>query len=149
MPRTPAARRFQLLPSARPAAHLLTLYNSPAMSMYRLMVVFWYRKQEPCWPHWSCHSRHALSITQPKAMGPGMPPVERGPLRTPTCPGSQKGDLGHWCSQGAAKGASVFLLWGPSCRPGLLCDPRPPGSFCVSEKTPSGQKVTWVPLAEH
>lgn len=94
-----------LPPSACLAAHLLTLYTSPAMSMYRLMAAFWYRKQEPCWPHWSCHSKQALSITQPKAMGPGMPPVERGPLRTPTCPGSQKKNLGHWCSQGHAKRA--------------------------------------------
>lgn len=105
VPRTLLLEECGLPPSARPAAQLLTLYTSPAMSMYRLMAAFWYRKQEPCWPHWSCHSRQALSITQPKAMGPGMPPVERGPLRTPTCPGSQKGDLGHWCSQGGAKGA--------------------------------------------
>lgn len=39
------------------------------------MAVFWYTKQEPWWPHWSCHSRQALSITQPKAMGPGMLPA--------------------------------------------------------------------------
>lgn len=51
-----------------------TLYPSPAMSRYQLMAEFWYTKQEPCWPHWSCQSRHALSITQPKAMGPGMLP---------------------------------------------------------------------------
>ena len=61
-------------------AALLTLYPSPAMSRYQLMAEFWYTKQEPCWPHWSCQSRHALSITQPKAMGPGMLPVRRGAL---------------------------------------------------------------------
>lgn len=51
-----------------------TLYASPATSKYQLMAAFWYTKQEPCRPHWACQSRHALSITQPKAMGPGMPP---------------------------------------------------------------------------
>lgn len=65
--------------TSTPAAASLTLYTSPVMSMYRLMAEFWYTKQEPCCPHWSCQSRHALSITQPKAMGPGMPPVKRGP----------------------------------------------------------------------
>lgn len=68
-----------------------TLYTSPEVSMYRLMAEFWYTKQEPCWPHWSCQSRHALSITQPKAMGPGMPPAERGSVSTrhgaPACTG--------------------------------------------------------------
>lgn len=72
-----------------PAAACLTLYSSPVMSMYRLMAEFWYTKQEPCFPHWSCQSRHALSITQPKAMGPGMPPVKRGPVSPGHAPGRQ------------------------------------------------------------
>lgn len=55
------------------------------------MVEFWYTKQEPCWPHWSCQSRHALSITQPKAMGPGMLPVKRGALSGWTHLGSRDG----------------------------------------------------------
>ena len=72
-------------------AALLTLYPTPAMSRYQLMVEFWYTKQEPCWPHWSCQSRHALSITQPKAMGPGMLPVKRGALSGWTHLGSRGG----------------------------------------------------------
>lgn len=69
----------------------LTLYASPAISRYWLMAEFWYTKQEPCWPHCVCQSRHALSITQPKAMGPGMPPAERGTFSTPTaCGGVQR-----------------------------------------------------------
>lgn len=54
----------------------LTLKMRPAMSMYRLMAAFWYTKQEPWRPHWLCHSRQALSITQPKAMGPGILPAK-------------------------------------------------------------------------
>lgn len=72
----------------------LTLYTSPAMSMYWLMAALWYRKQEPRWPHWSCQSRHALSISQPKAMGPGMLPVERGSLRT--LPDMPRDDRAVW-----------------------------------------------------
>ena len=90
----------------------LTLYSSPVMSMYRLMAEFWYTKQEPCWPHWSCQSRHDLSITQPKAMGPGMPPAGRsasahghgraaravGSARNPDRAASQEGGISHWGS---------------------------------------------------
>ena len=84
--------------------------------MYRLMAAFWYTKQEPCWPHWSCHSRHALSMTQPKAMGPGMPPAERGCVST---------------REGGGRGAGRAAAWGRAAWPPLCAN---------EEKPPSGRR---------
>lgn len=105
--------------SPAPTPPQLTLYTSPALSRYRLMAAFWYTRQKPFWPHRSCQSRQALSITQPKAMGPGMPPAERGHSEPSVLAGggARTGDAGHWRSQGSNGDLHVPPL-GPRHRAG-------------------------------
>ena len=104
------------------------------------MAEFWYTKQEPRWPHWFCQSRHALSITQPKAMGPGMPPVERGTLSTRTPPGGRpetqtRRALRNVTSatgvHGGCKGDLMFLSLGARLHAGRVPTVFDSGGACV------------------
>lgn len=147
VPRTPAARRFRassLSPPSSPPAHLV---------------------HQPCDEHVPAHGcvlvqeagallatlvlpQQARLVNHPaEGNGPWDAPCGERPTQNPNM-ALRKGTSATGVPRGGSKGASLFLLWGLSCRPGFPCDHRPPGSFCVSEKAPSGQKVTWVPLAE-
>lgn len=146
-PQAPGAGRWTPSQGRRvqpPTPPQLTLYTSPATSRYRLMAAFWYTKQKPCWPHTSCQSRQALSITQPKAMGPGMPPAERGHSE-PSVPAAEtwgapalgRGMLATGALRGATGLKRPFSGASAPCRV-IPQDPRPRGAFGKGQETAPG-----------